>query len=54
MLTLTDFDVANGPDLRVYLVAGPARTEADVKDLVDLGGLKGQHRRPAVPDPAVG
>ena len=26
MLTLTDFDVANGPDLRLYLVAGPART----------------------------
>ena len=41
MLTFTDFDVANGPDLRVYLVAGPARTEAEVKDLVDLGKLKG-------------
>jgi hypothetical protein len=41
VLTLTDFDVANGPDLRLYLVAGPARTEAEVDDLVDLGSLKG-------------
>jgi hypothetical protein len=41
MLTFTDFDVANGPDLRVYLVAGPSRTEPEVKDLVDLGKLKG-------------
>lgn len=41
VLTLTDFDVDNGPDLRVYLVAGPATTEDEVDDLVDLGGLKG-------------
>jgi Electron transfer DM13 len=41
VLTLTDFDVDNGPDLRVYLVAGPARTEGEVEDFVDLGGLKG-------------
>lgn len=41
VLTLTDFDVANGPDLRLYLVAGPARTEGEVDDLVDLGALKG-------------
>ena len=41
MLTLTGFSVANGPDLRLYLVAGPARTEADVRDRIDLGGLKG-------------
>jgi hypothetical protein len=40
-LTLTDFAVDNGPDLRVYLVAGPASTEDEVDDLVDLGGLKG-------------
>jgi Electron transfer DM13 len=41
VLTLTDFAVARGPDLRVYLVAGPARTEDEVGDHVDLGGLKG-------------
>jgi Electron transfer DM13 len=41
VLTLTDFEVDNGPDLRVYLVAGPARSEGDVDDYVDLGGLKG-------------
>ena len=41
VLTLTDFDVARGPDLRVRLAAGPARTEDDVGDVVDLGGLKG-------------
>lgn len=41
VLTLTGFDVDNGPDLRVYLVAGPATTEDQVDDLVDLGGLKG-------------
>ena len=41
VLTLTGFDVANGPDLRLYLVAGPAATEGQVKDLVDLGSLKG-------------
>jgi hypothetical protein len=41
VLTLTDFAVANGPDLRLYLVAGPARTESDVKDRIDLGALKG-------------
>ena len=41
VLTLTDFEVDNGPDLRVYLVAGPARSEGEVEDFVDLGGLKG-------------
>lgn len=41
VLTLTDFAVANGPDLRLYLVAGPARTEGDVTDRIDLGALKG-------------
>jgi hypothetical protein len=41
VLTLTDFDVTNGPDLRVYLVAGRARTEGDVRHVVDLGALKG-------------
>jgi hypothetical protein len=41
VLTLTGFEVDNGPDLRVYLVAGPARDEAEVDDFVDLGALKG-------------
>ena len=41
VLTLTDFDVDNGPDLRVYLVAGPARSEGEVDEFVDLGALKG-------------
>ncbi len=41
VLTLTDFDVDNGPDLRVYVVAGPATAEDTVDDFVDLGGLKG-------------
>jgi hypothetical protein len=41
VLTLTSFEVDNGPDLRVYLVAGPATTEGEVEDFEDLGGLKG-------------
>lgn len=41
VLTLTDFEVDNGPDLRVYLVAGPARDESEVDEYKDLGGLKG-------------
>jgi hypothetical protein len=41
VLTLTHFAVANGPDLRVYLAAGRPRTEGDVRDHIDLGGLKG-------------
>ncbi len=41
VLTLTNFEVDNGPDLRVYLVAGPAESEGQVDDVVDLGGLKG-------------
>jgi hypothetical protein len=41
VLTLTGFEVDNGPDLRVYLVAGPARDESEVDDYEDLGGLKG-------------
>jgi hypothetical protein len=52
VLTLTDFEVDNGPDLRLYLVAGPARSEDEVRDFVDLGALKGnrgnqQYRLPA-------
>jgi hypothetical protein len=41
VLTLTGFEVDNGPDLRLYLVAGPAREEDEVRDFVDLGALKG-------------
>jgi hypothetical protein len=41
VLTLTDFEVSNGPDLRLYLVAGDARDEAEVDDFRDLGVLKG-------------
>jgi hypothetical protein len=41
VLTLTDFEVDNGPDLRVYVVAGPARSEEEVDEFTDLGALKG-------------
>ena len=41
VLTLTNFEVDNGPDLRLYLVAGPARDESEVDDFEDLGALKG-------------
>jgi hypothetical protein len=41
VLTLTGFEVDNGPDLRLYLVPGPARSEGEVRDVVDLGALKG-------------
>ncbi|HEU0025021.1 MAG TPA: DM13 domain-containing protein [Thermoleophilaceae bacterium] len=41
VLTLTDFEVDNGPDLRVYLVAGPAGDESEVDDFEDVGALKG-------------
>lgn len=41
VLTLTDFETINGPDLRVYLVSGPVTGDGDVGDFVDLGGLKG-------------
>jgi electron transfer DM13 len=41
VLTLTGFEVDNGPDLRVYLVVGPARDESEVDDFEDLGALKG-------------
>jgi hypothetical protein len=41
VLTLTGFEVDNGPDLRVYLVAGPARDESEIDDFRDLGALKG-------------
>ena len=40
-LTLTDFETDNGPDLRVYLVAGTVTGDGDVTDTIDLGRLKG-------------
>lgn len=40
-LTFADLDTDNGPDLRVYLVAGPVSGDSDVDDFVDLGRLKG-------------
>jgi hypothetical protein len=40
-LTFTDLDTDNGPDLRVYLVAGEVAGDDDVNDFKDLGGLKG-------------
>jgi hypothetical protein len=55
VLTLTGFEVDNGPDLRLYLVAGAARSEDAVRDYVDLGALKGnrgdqQYELPAALD----
>lgn len=41
VLTFTSLDTDNGPDLRVYLVAGPVSEGGDPGDFVDLGGLKG-------------
>jgi hypothetical protein len=41
VLTLTGFEVSNGPDLRVYVVRGPARSEGEVDEFTDLGSLKG-------------
>ena len=41
VLTLTDFETDNGPDLRVYLSTADARTDSPGDDFVDLGGLKG-------------
>lgn len=41
VLTLTNFEVENGPDLRVLRVAGPAIGAGDIGDHKDLGALKG-------------
>lgn len=41
VLTFTDLDSTNGPDLRVYLVAGKVDGNGSGDDFVDLGGLKG-------------
>ncbi len=42
VLRLEDFEVTNGPDLHVLLVANPNPTSsADMGDYIDLGSLKG-------------
>ncbi len=40
-LTLTRFEVDNGPDLRVYLTTRPPGNGSDLGDFEDLGALKG-------------
>jgi hypothetical protein len=55
VVTLTGFEVDNGPDLRLRLAAGRATNEGDVGDTIDLGALKGnkgnqQYRIPAGTD----
>lgn len=40
-LRFEDFEVSNGPDLRVYLSSAPAANDSDHdRDFVDLGDLK--------------
>ncbi len=41
VLTLTDFETSNGPDLLVYLVSGDVNSNGDGDDFVNLGVLKG-------------
>ena len=41
VLTLTGFRTDNGPDLRVYLVAGAVDDNGDGEGSIDLGRLKG-------------
>ena len=41
VLTLTDFETDNGPDLRVYLSAAGAGQDSAGQDFHDLGKLKG-------------
>lgn len=43
VLRFEDFDVQNGPDLKVYLSSAPASSEQGVfdDDIIDLGDLKG-------------
>jgi len=52
VLTLTAFEVDNGPDLRVYLVAGAARDESGRAAIRRPGRAQGQQGRPAVRDSA--
>jgi hypothetical protein len=41
VLQLLDLDTSPGPDLRVYLVAGPVDGDSDPGEHVDIGALKG-------------
>ena len=41
VVTLTDFETDNGPDLRVYLSTADADQGSAGQEFVDLGGLKG-------------
>ena len=41
VVTLTDFETDNGPDLRVYLSTSDANQDSAGDDFVDLGTLKG-------------
>ena len=41
VLTLTDLDTDNGPDLRVYLSTGDPARGGELGDFEDLGALKG-------------
>jgi hypothetical protein len=41
-LQFEDFEVTQGPDLRVYLSTPDAPTSGDAGDFKDLGGLKGE------------
>ena len=49
VLTFTEFDVSPGPDVDVYLTT----SGNSIEDRVELGDLKGKHRRPAVRDPGL-
>lgn len=52
VLTLSDFEIDPGPDVRVYLAAGDPRTDGEVDDFVSLGRLKGNvgDQQYAIPD----
>jgi Electron transfer DM13 len=41
VLTFENLEVDNGPDLRVYLVAGKVSGDGDVDDFIDVRSLKG-------------
>jgi len=52
VLTLTDFETDNGPDLLVYLVSGDVNANGDGDGSIDLGALKGNigDQQYAIPD----
>jgi hypothetical protein len=51
-LTLTEFDIDPGPEVKVYLAAGQIAGDRDVDDFVDLGDLKGSkgNQQYSIPD----